>query len=53
VLRKWRVRYISLHWPRSGAGEEDVREKLEHYKPYLRVVAEDERVSVYEIKGFP
>jgi hypothetical protein len=53
VLRKWRVRYISLHWPRYGAGEEDVREKLEHYKPYLRVVAEDERVSVYEIKGFP
>jgi hypothetical protein len=53
VLRRRRVRYISLHWPRFGERQQEIRRRLEIYKPYLRKLAEDERVSVYEIRGFP
>ncbi len=53
VLRRRRVRYISLHWPRFGERQHEIRRRLEIYKPYLRTLAEDDRVSVYEIRGFP
>jgi hypothetical protein len=59
ALRKYRVRYIVIHWDgfvvRKGdlSPIEERRRKLEPFLPYLRPVASDGDVAIYEILGFP
>jgi hypothetical protein len=53
VLEKARVRYIGIHWDMFGPRAEEIRQRLEPFKPYLRPIDESPRVSFYEIIGFP
>ena len=53
VLEKARVRYIGIHWDMFGPREQEIRGRLEPYRPYLRELAGSPRVTFYEILGFP
>jgi len=53
ILQKARVRYIGVHWDMFGPRAEEIRQRLEPYLVYLRVLASDERMTLYEIVGFP
>jgi hypothetical protein len=59
ALRKYRVRYIVIHWDGYVVKKGDLtpveerRRRLEPFLPYLRPVASDGDVSIYEIMGFP
>jgi hypothetical protein len=52
-LKQYRVRYIGIHWDMFGAGEHDIRERLQPFTPYLRELASDRRMTLYEIAEFP
>jgi hypothetical protein len=53
LLKQYRVRYIGVHWDMFGPGEHDVRERLQPFAPYLRELASDRRMTLYEIAEFP
>ena len=53
LLKQYRVRYIGIHWDMFGAGEHDIRERLQPFTPYLRELASDRRMTLYEIAEFP
>ncbi len=53
VMRHARVRYIGVHWDMYGPKLEDVRIRLERYLPYLRALAGDDTMTLYEVIGFP
>src|SRR3982750_2542456 len=51
TLGRYRARYIGVHWDMFGgeARAEEVRAQLQKYLPTLRLLAEDERLSIYEV----
>jgi hypothetical protein len=54
ALRERRVRYIVIHptlYDRSSAAE--IAMKLQEYREYLKPVAEDGRIRIFEVTGFP
>jgi hypothetical protein len=54
VLARRRVRYIAIHWDMfEGGREDDVRQRLRKYLPYLRLVAQDDRMTIYEVLFYP
>lgn len=53
ALRKDRVRYIGVHWDMFVGRADAVREQLIPYLPYLRRIASDETMTLYEIMAFP
>lgn len=53
ILQKARVRYVGVHWDMFGPRAAEIRQRLEPYLPYLRALASDERMTLYEIIGFP
>ena len=53
VLEWGRVRYIGIHWDMFGPRAEEIRGRLEPFLPYLRPLAENPNVTLYEIRGFP
>ena len=53
VLRKYRVRYITVNWNMFGPREREIRERLGPYAPYLRELASDELMTLFEIVSFP
>jgi hypothetical protein len=53
VLAKARARYIGIHWDMYGTRAEEIRTRLEPFKPYLRPIATSPRVTFYEILKFP
>ncbi|HXG53914.1 MAG TPA: hypothetical protein VNJ03_00915 [Vicinamibacterales bacterium] len=53
ILQKARVRYIGIHWDMFGPRGEEIRLRLNPYLPYLRELAADERMTLYEVVGFP
>jgi hypothetical protein len=53
ALRQDRVRYIGVHWDMFVGRADTVREQLIPYLPYLRRIASDETMTLYEIMGFP
>ena len=53
VLRRYRVRYITVNWNMFGPRETEIRERLRPYAPHLRELAADELMTLYEIVSFP
>jgi len=53
VLARRRVRYVAIHWDMFGPREADIRQRLQRYLPNLRVMADDPRMSVYEVVRYP
>ena len=53
VLERARVRYIGIHWDMFGPRADEIRGRLEPFLPYLRPLAENPSVTLYEIRGFP
>ena len=53
VLERARVRYIGIHWDMFGPRAEEIRTRLEPFRPYLRPLVSSSRVTLYEIVGFP
>jgi hypothetical protein len=53
VMRRARVRYIGVHWDMYGPKLEGVRAGLARFLPYLRPIASDDTMTLYEVVGFP
>lgn len=53
ILQKARARYIGIHWDMFGPRAEEIRLRLHPYLPYLRELAADERMTLYEVVRFP
>jgi hypothetical protein len=53
ILEKHRVRYVGIHWDMYGPRAGEIRAKLKEFTQYLRPLAADEKMSLYEIVGFP
>ena len=53
VLRRHRVRYIGIHWNMFGPRADEVRTRLGPFAPYLRQLAADDVMTLYEVVGFP
>jgi hypothetical protein len=53
VLEKHRVRYIGVHWDMYGPRAGEVREKLKDFARYLRPLASDQTMTLYELVAFP
>ena len=53
VLRKYRVRYIGIHWDMYGPRADEIRAKLKDYAQYLRPLGADATMTLYEIVSFP
>jgi hypothetical protein len=53
LLKEYGVRYIGVHWDLFGPSEQEIRGRLEAFAPYLRELASDRRMTLYEIVEFP
>jgi hypothetical protein len=56
AMRERRVRYVSIHWGRhgyGGAAATDIKNRLQPYLPNLKLVAEDQQVTIYEVISWP
>ena len=53
ILQRARVRYVGIHWDMFGPRADEIRQRLQPYLVYLRPLAADERMTLYEILGFP
>ena len=53
VLRRYRVRYVTIHWDMFGPRAAEIRQRLEPFAPYLRKLGEDDLMTLYEVMGFP
>lgn len=53
VLRKYRVRYIGIHWDMYGPRADEIRTKLKSFAQYLRPLGNDSTMTLYEIVSFP
>ena len=53
VLARRRVRYITVHWDMFGGRQDEIRARLERYKPNLRTLAADERMTLFEVVRYP
>jgi hypothetical protein len=53
VLARHRVRYIGIHWNMFVNRAAEIRERLQPFAEHLRVLASDDRMTLYEIVSFP
>src|SRR5262245_16246202 len=53
ILARRRVRYIGIHWDMFVERADDIRRRLEPFLPNLRVVAADDRMTLYEVVRYP
>ena len=53
ILEKRRVRYVGIHWDMYGPRAEEIKTRLNGFTQYLRPLANDETMSLYEIVSFP
>jgi hypothetical protein len=53
VMRKQRVRYITVNWNMFGPRAAEIRVRLEPFAPNLRELAGDDLMTLYEIVSFP
>jgi len=53
VLARRRVRYVAVHWDMFVGRQEEIRQRLQPFLPYLRELAGDERMTLYEVVRFP
>lgn len=53
VLARRRVRYIAIHWDMYAGRHHEIRRRLVPYAGNLRTLAEDPRMTLYEVVKFP
>jgi hypothetical protein len=53
VLQRRRVRYVGVHWNMYGPRAEEIRRRLEPFAQYLRPLATDRDMTLYEIVSYP
>ena len=53
VLQKHRARYLGVHWDMYGPRAEEIRTRLVPFARHLRLLASDEKMTLYEIVSFP
>jgi hypothetical protein len=53
VLRRRRVRYVTVHWEMFGPRREEIQERLRPFAPHLRELARDADMTLYEVVSFP
>jgi hypothetical protein len=53
ILERRRVRYVGIHWDMYGRRADEIRTKLKDFERYLRPLASDATMSLYEIVSFP
>ena len=53
LLSRYRVRYIGIHWDMYVSRADEIRQRLEPFKPYLRPIASDSKMTLYEIVAYP
>ena len=53
LLARYRVRYLGIHWDMYVSRADEIRAKLEPFQKYLRPIASDSTMTLYEIVGFP
>ncbi len=53
VLAHHRVRYVGIHWDMFPGRQDEIHERLVPFSRYLRILASDERMTLYEIVSFP
>jgi hypothetical protein len=53
LLKQYGVRYVGIHWDMFGPREQEIRSRLEPFRPYLRELASDRMMSLYEVVGYP
>ena len=53
VLKRYRVRYIGVHWDMFGPRADEIRTRLEPFARHLRPLAADANMSLFEIVSFP
>ena len=53
VLARHRVRYIAIHWDMYVDRKDEIRRRLEPYAGNLRILAEDPRMTLYEVVKYP
>ena len=53
VLRRRRVRYITVNWEMFGPRRGEIEERLRPYAPNLRPLASDELMTLYEVVFYP
>lgn len=53
TLRRYRVRYIGIHWDMFGPRQAEIRDRLVPFATHLRELSADERMTLYEIVSFP
>jgi hypothetical protein len=52
-LAHHRVRYIGIHWDMFVNRADEIRDRLKPFAAHLRVLASDDRMTLYEIVSFP
>jgi hypothetical protein len=53
VLKRRRVRYIAVHWDLLGSRRTEIEERLRPYAQYLRPLASDPAMTLYEVVFYP
>src|SRR6266545_3447917 len=53
VLAKRRVRYVAVHWDMFAGRDAEIRARLTKYLPNLRVLSDDNRMTLYEVVRYP
>jgi hypothetical protein len=53
ALARRRVRYVTIHWDMFGPRQDLIRRRLAPFAMILRTVASDERMTLYEVIGYP
>ena len=53
ALARRRVRYIAVHWDMYVNRKDEIRRRLVPYAANLKVLAEDERMTLYEVVKYP
>lgn len=53
VMARRRVRYVAIHWDMFAGRQDEIRARLERYRSNLRMLASDERMTLYEVVRYP
>ena len=53
VLKRRRVRYIAIHWDLFGSRRAEIEGRLRPYAQYLRPLASDPTMTLYEVVFYP
>ena len=52
VLARHRVRYLAIHWDMYVDRKDEIRHRLEPFAGNLKTLAEDPRMTLYEVMKF-